>query len=715
MKTRSFFARCALLLGLSLMIAFACQKLEFDEPDATAAAHETSKNPNVFNVGGGDAISPRSDEPTPTILGNPRVNPYTVQKMTEAWNNLNGTNLPTLPATHRYVKFMPATLEQFKKLNETELVLFDYPLEYEIIQMGDYYDDPAVPEGGIPPLYTVVEANAGFPTTIPHEIKAELLLAPGDSYLVKEAFRLTGNNYVVSYVGSGSAGSGRPEPDPECKPGCPNYPCCLEPDIFCDDVPCVTDPNQGCQPGSANWPECLGGGGGGGSSEFTQNDCGCMVFSDMRKPGGCIKVLDTQLPGNATVGGASVHLEGIKQVKVIFKDDWFTTSSTFTDMNGCWKINRRHSGRAWMWVEFKSSRTVVRGQRFGLGWNYWELSAPVKDYVGVIAGPVFNNIQLNYFPANDNEGNSKRYWYAATANNALHDYDGFAQQDGIPVPPGQTVILLTNLEGSAAAPMLARMPQVAIQLQANIPAFPFDMFEIFGIDVTIGTPPLPANFSVSLLLQPGVIPDIVYNYGDENGEASDEIKETFYHEFAHASHFVGLNNNSYWQANMNYVIDNAVTGNNSPYGTRGTPGFERCAIIEMWGYHLGPQYADRKYGMFHSRTTSSIPSFIELRRWKYQKESFVPDFLGSSDLDSWIPEGLCLDLIDDNVLNPQGVNEGLGPGGDPIKGFSTSSFFNAISTNSPTKLTDVESNLQGALPPGVSTADLRAMLVRYGY
>ncbi|MDZ4704339.1 MAG: hypothetical protein SH848_10440 [Saprospiraceae bacterium] len=45
----------------------------------------------------------------------------------------------------------------------------------------------------------------------------------------------------------------------------------------------------------------------------------------------------------------------------------------------------------------------------------------MKDYVGVIAGPVFNNIQLNYFPANDNEGNSKPYWYAATANNALHD------------------------------------------------------------------------------------------------------------------------------------------------------------------------------------------------------------------------------------------------------------------------------------------------------
>ncbi len=60
MKTRSFFARCAFLLGLSLMIAFACQKLEFDEPDASAIAHETSKNPNVFNVGGGTPLAPEA-------------------------------------------------------------------------------------------------------------------------------------------------------------------------------------------------------------------------------------------------------------------------------------------------------------------------------------------------------------------------------------------------------------------------------------------------------------------------------------------------------------------------------------------------------------------------------------------------------------------------------------------------------------------------------
>jgi len=118
------------------------------------------KIPMFLTLAGGDAISPRNDEPTPTILGNLRVNPFTTAVMTQAWGNVTGQNLPALlPATHYYVKFLPATLEQFKKLDETSLVLFDYPLEYEVVQMGDYYADPAVPEGGIPPLYAVVKTD----------------------------------------------------------------------------------------------------------------------------------------------------------------------------------------------------------------------------------------------------------------------------------------------------------------------------------------------------------------------------------------------------------------------------------------------------------------------------------------------------------------------------------------------------------------------------
>lgn len=633
MKTRSFFARCALLLGLSLMIAFACQKLEFDEPDANDTAHETTKNPNVFNVGGEDAISPRSDEPTPIILGNPRVNPYTVQKMTEAWNNLNGTNLPTLPPTHRYVKFMPATLEQFEKLNQTELALFDYPLEYEIIQMGDYYDDPAVPEGGIPPLYTVIEADAPFPTNIPHEIKAELLLAPSDSYLVKEAFRLTGNNYEVSYVGSGSANNGRPDPDPECKPGCPNYPCCLEPDIFCDDVPCVTDPNQGCHPGSANWPECLGGGG--GSSEFTQNDCGCMVFTDIRKPGGCIKVEDSELSTPNTPS----TFEGVRRVRVTMRDNWFSTSVTFTDDNGCWKINRRFSGKAWMSVKFESERGRFRGavQNFA---NVWEWATTIKDNAGAIAGPIFNNIAINYHLWTAQGSQAQRFWGAATVNNALHEFHDFAVTDGIASPPLNLSIWLSRTRTVGFALMknfLGSIPST----NAIIDGFVGSAFFQSLVDILGAGLPSP----LATILVETIAPDVMIG---TNFQESDQLKRLAYHEIAHTSHFMQVGGD-YWLG----VIEAEVNANG--WGDENSDDAGRIAICESWAEHIGSAYAHRSYF-----TNTSIGETFEARTER--RVNAKPNH---------VPWGLHHDLLDGVVDPPTRVV-------DHVSGFTNAQLFNTL-------------------------------------
>ncbi|MFM9949840.1 MAG: hypothetical protein ACKV1O_18030 [Saprospiraceae bacterium] len=645
MKTRSFFARCALLLGLSLIIAFACQKLEFDEPDATATAHETTGNPNVFNVGGEGAISPRSDEPTPTILGNPRVNPFTTTVMTEAWNNLTGQNLPALlPATHYYVKFLPATLDQFKKLNETELALFDYPLEYEIIQMGDYYDDPAVPEGGIPPLYTVVEADAPFPTNIPHEIKAELLLAPSDSYLVKEAFRLTGNSFEVSYVGSGGSGTGRPEPDPECQPGCPNYPCCLEPDIFCDDVPCVTDPSQGCHPGSPNWPECLGGGG--GSSEFTQNDCGCTVFTDMRKPGGCIKVEDSELSTPNTPS----TFEGVRRVRVTMRDNWFSTSVTFTDDNGCWKINRRFSGRAWMSVKFESERARFRGaaQNFA---NVWEWATTIKDNAGAIAGPVFNNIAINYHIWTAQGSQAQRFWGAATVNNALHEFHDFAVTDGIASPPLNLSIWLSRTRTNGFA-LMKNFLGASAATDAILSGLLGSAFLASLLDVITG------GFVQATWLNI-IAPDVMIGTGFQQ---SDVLKQLAYHELAHTSHFVQVGP-LYW-----FDVIEAEVGANG-WGNENSNDAGRIAVCESWAEHIGMTYAHRRYPVFNS---------IFLGTWETRLEET------RNDSPNHVPIGLHHDLVDSG-LEPESEDvSGDAPPStvnDQVSGFTINQMFSALTSD----------------------------------
>ena len=62
----------------------ACQKDGLPGP-AAQSVEGAATNQNLLEL--------RSDEePTPTILGGPRANPYTAAVMAQAWNNLYGEN-----------------------------------------------------------------------------------------------------------------------------------------------------------------------------------------------------------------------------------------------------------------------------------------------------------------------------------------------------------------------------------------------------------------------------------------------------------------------------------------------------------------------------------------------------------------------------------------------------------------------------------------------
>ena len=62
--------------------------------------------------------------------------------MQQAVNILYGGNYP-ISATHLYVRFKPNSVEQFIMLEEIEdLELQDFPMDYEVVQDGDYYQDP---------------------------------------------------------------------------------------------------------------------------------------------------------------------------------------------------------------------------------------------------------------------------------------------------------------------------------------------------------------------------------------------------------------------------------------------------------------------------------------------------------------------------------------------------------------------------------------------
>ena len=100
-----------------------------------------------------------------TILGGTYSNPYSIPTMTQAYNNIHGTNIQSVSTTHYYVRFKPQTIAHLNTLDSLDLELYDYPLDRVVLQDGDYYPSAYTGLGPneYPWLYTVVHLNFQFP------------------------------------------------------------------------------------------------------------------------------------------------------------------------------------------------------------------------------------------------------------------------------------------------------------------------------------------------------------------------------------------------------------------------------------------------------------------------------------------------------------------------------------------------------------------------
>ena len=138
-------------------------------------------------------------------LGKKLENPYSVANMKKAYENLN-SNLKTgviIETTHYYVKFKPKNEEELNVLKQdTTLQLYDYPLDYEIIQGQEAYHDTEIPDSLPTYQYCAVPVDYSFPN-IDYDILEELYipeeletLKSSNSFveaLVDEALKITGN------------------------------------------------------------------------------------------------------------------------------------------------------------------------------------------------------------------------------------------------------------------------------------------------------------------------------------------------------------------------------------------------------------------------------------------------------------------------------------------------------------------------------------------
>ncbi len=139
------------------------------------------------------------------VLGDRLEDPYTVDNMERALNSLYPTkgSRISLKETDLYVRFLPSGDAQYRTLESLGVKMIDHPLDYQIVQDGDYYHDPGVPQESITWQYAVVPAGFVFPEGIRYELLDKCYISENDvatkaedvdwGAVEREAFRLTGN------------------------------------------------------------------------------------------------------------------------------------------------------------------------------------------------------------------------------------------------------------------------------------------------------------------------------------------------------------------------------------------------------------------------------------------------------------------------------------------------------------------------------------------
>ncbi len=185
----------SLLFSSLLFLTLSCQKEEIDP----APAH-TQGQPQMLKTAPAEGL---------IVLGQKLENPYSLGNMQRALSELRTRgetwgSIPTsLPVTDLYVRFLPADTTELNKLTQVYgLELFDYPLDYEIVQGGSYYHDPTLAPEKITWLYTTVKPDFQFPD-IQYEILEQCHI-PSDNddpfldALEETAFQITGNEEMLS-------------------------------------------------------------------------------------------------------------------------------------------------------------------------------------------------------------------------------------------------------------------------------------------------------------------------------------------------------------------------------------------------------------------------------------------------------------------------------------------------------------------------------------
>jgi hypothetical protein len=134
-------------------------------------------------------------------LGKKLENPYSVENMQKAYDNLQARKTSSgkitsvnkvIKVSHLYIRWLPKSWSEYDELKDDRtLMLYDIPLDYEVVVNGNKYHDKSIPADLPTWQYTVIEKDYKFNKKIKYEILAEAYIPEKDKDLQKKNGRLS--------------------------------------------------------------------------------------------------------------------------------------------------------------------------------------------------------------------------------------------------------------------------------------------------------------------------------------------------------------------------------------------------------------------------------------------------------------------------------------------------------------------------------------------
>lgn len=656
-----------LLASTSFFLITGCQKNLINQSDAETAQKLSVKIPdnffkesvlpgvvfdtalnsdsNIFNTStvASPSFDPNNSEEQ-LLLGNQLPNPYTVVNMQQAYNILYGQG-QTLVANYMYVKFKPVNEDQLATLeDDDELELQDHPMDYEITQDGDYYQDPNLGTEDIPWLYTVVPINYTPPSGILYDVICSLYIPDNNLVLegMAESIVASTNSAAATYAVSIQNGK-RIITRTDIEGVDPYNP------PLCED------------PGN-----CSGGGGQGDNPP------------PPLPPG--IYVEDQKICGTTNTN----TIVPVRILRVVCKR-WFKKWKGYTNDLGRFTVTKTFRNNVKVIIKTKNNLAKVSKVR---GVRLWQMAFPVKKRLGVYAGNQLATLRYVFTkPVNASASSQELpYWIATTTHNSNIEFREYSTEFGVLPPPGNLKIMISNWGGGFSSTGAAPMFNKCHGVMSTFFAANFILSQSFLAVGDLNT------FVTSVTNKIDVLVNYQAPVADYNCRLTSAwIKQLAYHELGHASHYA-LAGCDFWGVYRGAIAAELFLGNPNtrPYGDGTETNAGAIALGEMWGNHCEYIYANRHYGTggnaaatFIARmqgaiwanpttTLTNVNTTPNLNCYLAALESNNPNSV--NDTWPWIPQGLPYDLFDDRNDFPTPIN-------DNVAGYSYQQLFNGLQTD----------------------------------